>query len=153
MLRFCEPWPPDTSFFHGLQLSTGLPPKPHSQNVHQVVHRISLTADSSEKKPNSSSESFTEPSISSRAKGTSFTSPELLYFWSCEVRNTPQLQLCLSSSSLKLLCLQCKPFHSQPLLCPHCTRAETLQMISATLRPGHLLLLSFKQSLICSVFH
>lgn len=47
--EFCEPWPPDTSFFHGLQLSLALPPKPHSQNVHQVVHYISLPADSSAK--------------------------------------------------------------------------------------------------------
>lgn len=27
LLRFSKLWPPDTSFFHGLQLSTGLPPK------------------------------------------------------------------------------------------------------------------------------
>lgn len=76
--------------------------------------------------------------MSSWAKGTSVTSPELLYFWSCGVRHTPKLQFCLSGSSLKSLCLQCKPFNSQHFECPHCTRAETLQMLSATSFSCHL---------------
>lgn len=96
--EFCEPWPPDTSFFHGLQLSLALPPKPHSQNVHQAVHHTSLPADSSAKNPNSSSEGCP----ASQAKGTPSTSPQLLYFWCCGVRNTPKLQLCLSLGLLWL---------------------------------------------------
>lgn len=156
LLRFSKPWPPDTSFFHGLQLSTALPPKPHSQNVQQVVPSHSSSSWQPWKSQIPALRLHSHKPISSRAEGAAFTSPELLYFWSCGVRNTPKLQLCLSSSSLKLLCLQCKAFNSQfnlNLVCPHCTGAETLQMISDVLRPGHLLLLSFKHSLIPSIFH
>lgn len=143
LLRFCEPWPPDTSLFHGLQLSTALPPKAHSQNVHQLVHHISLPADSPEKSQIPALRAAQSPQSPHQQRAL------LPHLQSCfipgqkytKITALPLQQLCKTPLSAV------KPFHSQPLVCPHCTRAETLQRISA------ILLLSLKHSLICSVFH